>query len=600
VISESHAAEAAAHAPHRIRFAPADTLVFIIFLSVPLAISPVLGDQFTGVKWYVVELLAIVWVLLEGLARAATPSPGFVRRHARPLVALAGLTIVNSLRAGFEWAVEPLLARVTFVALAWCSYAYFSRNGLRMQAIQAALTVSSIVVIAAGLAQVLGVTRAMGIEPLLGLTASDGRSATFGNVNMAAQFVGFALTVFVAHRAQRARAPRWRSLTSDVLVATGLGYVFAVGSRSTMLAVAAAFAIIAVVTGRRGVGTASRRPLLVAAVAVSLIGVAWSTGRLPVAPLVGAAFHPLKGESLRLRTRLWKETAELVRDHPLGVGSGNFVHAFLPYQLLDERLRSEAVVYRSPHNELLRALSEEGVLWCALAGYLLVSLGAAVRRQAQARHWPRAAVVVAGGTAFLAVESMFQFPFAMAFGCLAAAMLLGLALSFLETNDRPAATPPVGWRPAARLATIAAALVGAFALARLVQSDYLTGPDAGRPHQACEINPRNLRACLDAAWLDARAGDRPAARIRIARVLDRSPYYYPAIKLLADDSLSQGDARAGCFHLWIYDSWFDGRSSEHDRLSSLCDPALLESFRGHATVPGHERFPLTVPAGRAP
>lgn len=498
---------------------------------------------------------------------------------------------------------EPLLARVTFVALAWCAYAYFSRNGLRTQAFQAALTVSSIVVIAVGLAQVLGLTRAVGLEPLLGLTASDGRSATFGNVNIAAQFVGFALTLLVAHRAHRARAPLWRSLTSDVLVATGLGYVFTVGSRSAMLALAASFAVIAVLTRGRGVGVASRRPLFVAAVvAVSLIGVAWSTGRLPGSPPFGAADHPLKAESLRLRTHLWKGAAELVRDHPLGVGSGNFLHAFLPYQLRDERLRSEAIVYSSPHNELLRALSEEGVLWCALAGYLLLRLGAAVRRQARARHWPLPAVIVAGGTAFLAVESAFQFPFAMAFGCLSAAVLLGLALSFLETDGRPAVAEPVAWRPAARLATIAAALVGAFALARLVRSDYLTGtaaPDAARPHEACQLNPRNLRACLNAAWLDARAGNRQDARVRAAAILDRSPYYYPAIKLLADESLAQGDVRAGCFHLWIYDSLFDGRSSEHDRLSALCDPALLDAFRGRAAVPGYERFPLTIPAGPA-
>jgi hypothetical protein len=604
VINEPHAAEVATRASHQTRLGPADILVFVGFIGIPLAVSPVLGDQFTGVKWYVLELLAIVWVLIEVLARKATPSPGFVRRHAKPLVALAGLTIVNSLRGGLEWAVEPLLARGTFVALAWCAYAHFSRNGLRTQAIQAALTVSSIVVIAVGLAQVLGLTRAMGLEPLLGLPAGDGRSATFGNVNMAAQFVGFALTVLVAHRAaHRAPAPRWRSLASDVLVATGLGYVFAVGSRSAMLASAASFAVIAVLTRRRGVGVASRRPLFVAAVvAVSLIGVAWSTGRLSGAPPFGAADHPLKAESLRLRSRLWKEAAELVRDHPLGVGSGNFAHAFLPYQLQDERLRSETIVYSSPHNEPLRALSEEGVPWCALAGYLLLQLGAAVRRQARARPWPLAAVIVAGGTAFLAVESAFQFPFAMAFGCLGAAMLLGLALSFLETDGGPAVTQRLGWRPAARLATIAAALVGAFALARLVRSDYLTGtdaPDAARPHEACQLNPRNLRACLNAAWLDARAGNRQDARVRAAAILDRSPYYYPAIKLLADESLAQGDVRAGCFHLWIYDSLFDGRSAEHDRLSALCDPALLDAFRGRAAVPGYERFPLTIPAGPA-
>ena len=107
----------------------ADILVAFLLFAVPLAVSPVLGDQFTAVKWYVLECVAIVWVLVEAFASPRAPWPDFVKRHAAALIALVALSIANGMRSGLAWAVEPLLARAAFLALAGCSLAYFSRNG---------------------------------------------------------------------------------------------------------------------------------------------------------------------------------------------------------------------------------------------------------------------------------------------------------------------------------------------------------------------------------------------------------------------------------------------------------------------------------------
>jgi hypothetical protein len=562
-------------------------------------VSPLLGDQFTAVKWYVLELLAIAWALVEVARRRPAPSSGFLRRRAAALIALAGLTLVGSLRPGLGWAAEPILARGAFVALFFCFHAHFRRRGNDTRAIRAALGIGLAIVTALGLAQAFGSTRALGLEPLFGLTSGDGRSATFGNANMAAQFVGFAVAVLVAGRVVRAR-PESRSIAvaHDTLIVAGLGYVVIAGGRSAMLAVAAAFVVVATLAGVRG-----RRVVLRPVIAAALLA-------LPVAAigaldhegspgLLAGIEHPLKKESLRLRARLWQRTVELIRDRPLGAGSGNFLHAFLPYQLRDERLRSEAVVYSSPHSEPLRALAEEGVVWCALAAWLLAGLAAAVARRARAERWPPTAVVLAAGGAFLAVESVFQFPFGMAFGCLAAAALLGLAVSWVDGGGA-AATPLRTRASVVRLLALAGLLLAAAALGRLVASDYLAataGPRGRWTHRACALNPRHVRACLASAWLEARAGRRQRARLRLAAILDRSPYYYPAIELLAEESLAQGDARAGCFHLWIYDRLFDGRSSQHERLAARCDPSLLETFARNVRVPGYERFPLAVPAG---
>lgn len=570
-----------------------DVLAFLTLIAIPLAVSPVLGDQFTAVKWYVLELLAIVWVLVEAFSCRSAPWPDFVKRHAPALIALALLSLVNGLRSGPAWAVEPLLARATFVALAWCFFAYFTRNGKSTHAIRPALTAALVVVIGLGLAQTLGITRWLGWEPLLGLTSGDGRSATFGNANMAAQFVGLALTLIVAEGAGDARHTGWsRQWLRDALVAAGLAYLYLLGSRSAMLALASALVVVAVRARRNGIRSVLRPVAVAALLGAGAIVATWAVGAGRPS-LLGGADGELKSRSVAFRLRVWQRSSDLIRDRPLGAGSANFVHAFLPYQLRDERLRSEAVVYTHPHNELLRALAEEGIFWCALAGYLLIKLTAAVCARARREGWETGGGVLAAGATFLAVECAFQFPFSMAFGSFVAALLLGLALSFVHAGfgEGSSASPTRLWT-ATRGSAVAFALAAAVVWGRLVVSDYRT---IEAPRRACELNRRNLRACLTAAWLDARAGFGNDARVLLADVLERSPYYHPAIKLLAEESLSQGDARAGCFHLWVYDRLFGDRSSEHQRLVEACAGRLLDSFRNEVDVPGYERFPLTVP-----
>jgi hypothetical protein len=549
-------------------------------------------DSFSSAKWYALAAIAVLWLCVISIGSSSVPS--FIHQHGWVVAALAALTIANSLRSGLAWSLEPLLGRLTFVALTACAYATFVRSGGDTRPVARALALPLTLVVIIGLAQVAGLTQVWGLEPLFGLRGGDGRSATFGNANMAAQFVGFGAVFVLAHAAASTR-PRRRSamLAGGVLIVASVIYIVLVGARSALLAFCTAVTVIAVLfpTTRWRWPRSSRAAAAGVLAAVLVAGTAAS----------GAFRTPLKAESLRLRAALWVETLKLIRDHPLGVGSGNFLHAFLPYQLADDRLRSEDVVYTSPHNELLRALAEEGVLWVALAAWLLWHLAVALRRRTRVDHWPRPAVVAAAGGAFLAVEALFQFPFALASGCLAAAAVLGLALSIVDGQDATDAQANAHRRaaPLARAAAIALAAVGIVALARLAWSDYLItarAADVGAQARACELNPRNLRACVDASWRHASEGHRRRARMRLAQVLDRSPYYFPAIRLLADESFTNGDERAGCFYAWIYDALFAGRSSLHDALDARCAPALRSAFAAELAVPGYQRFPMTVPA----
>jgi hypothetical protein len=276
-----------------------------------------------------------------------------------------------------------------------------------------------------------------------------------------------------------------------------------------------------------------------------------------------------KASSIQLRLAVWADTLAMIRDHPLGVGTGDFEHAFLPYQARGRLQPQEEVVFRGPHNEYLRLLAEDGVLFCAVAAGLAALL--AVRgRRSPARSPGLRTLVVAWGT-LLAVEAAFQFPLALAFGALAASMTVGAALAGVETGSPP---------PASRVPWIAGGtLAGALLLAaslRVAASEYLyvnAPDDLGSQRKACALDPRNLPACVTAAWLEVRAGDAPAAKARLAAVLGGAPHYPPALKLLGEIAALEGDDAEACRRLEEYDALFRGRSSVHASAEQACAEA---------------------------
>jgi len=103
-----------------------------------------------------------------------------------------------------------------------------------------------------------------------------------------------------------------------------------------------------------------------------------------------------------------------------------------------------------------------------------------------------------------------------------------------------------------------------------------------------------LAACVTAAWLQGRAGEVTTARATLVRVLERSPYYFPAIKLLGEQALARGERQSGCRYLWIYDEMFRRASGVHHLLGRYCEPAWFESFRATIPMPHYGAFPLAA------
>jgi len=499
----------------------------------------------------VLEVLAAVWLAVERIANGSRELPSFLRRHGPLLAALAVASLANSLRHGAGWAVEPLVARVSLVAIVLSAYGCFRRTGLRLDALRGSVALSAAIVVSIGLLQMAGV------NPLPWLSGGDQRSATFGNVNMAAQFLGMAVVVALS----APPAVGLARLVRELSIAGGLAYVALAGTRSVALALGAALLVLAV--ARRLPIALFARTAVLAGLLVALL-VAAPSSRPSASDLEAS-----KQTSARMRLAVWVDTLALVRDHPFGVGAGGFEQAFVPYALGGRSRPGEGLVFRSPHNELLRLVAEEGFLGAGLALTLLFLLARELHRHSGFGSWRSdTGALLASVSAFLVVESIFQFPFALAVPSLLACVLLGLALALLE----PAAgaleqTPAPRVGVAARAGDVVCLLVAAaivLGLARMAIADYLfTNRRDDRPslERACALDPRRLDACVEAAWRHSQDSDHGAAQARLRAVLAVSPDYLPAIKLMAEDLFAQGRPAVACGYARAYDALLRGQGS---------------------------------------
>jgi O-antigen ligase len=541
----------------------------VLFLLVPLVVSPGLTDPFTSVKCHLLAAIAASWLVAERFLCSSRGLPRVVIRAWPAWAAIAGSVCIGSLRHGADWAVRPLNARAAFVALALASFWHFRRTRLRVGPLRAATLAAAAIAVGLGLAQFAG------LDLLPWLAGGDNRSATFGNVNMAAQFVGLALVVLLAAPPQEPGSVRRLAtgIATEVFAGAALAYLWLAGARSVGLAFGAAV----VVLWRAGRITA---PLLLrmGAAAAVLAGFVLGIAPTPTGPL-----HPSvrtsKRASAEWRLAVWSDTIGLIREHPAGVGAGNFEQAFIPYALAGRSKPGDATVFRSPHNEYLRLVAEEGIAGALLLLALLVVLARELHRSPAIARWrSEPGVLIASSSAFLLVEAFFQFPFELAFPSLLSAVLLGLALACTEAPTDPASTSLSGpSRPGLRRLGDAASMLLALGigvgLVRVAVAEGLvasSGGDVAALERACALDPRRLEACVEAAWLRSRAGEHATARQALRSVLERSPSYFPAIKLLGEDLLSVGDRAAGCRHLRRYDEMFGGHSSAHERVRESC------------------------------
>jgi len=499
---------------------------------VPLLVAPAAKESFRLPK-----LLAGEWLGLASLLPLAFRLHGVERARWRDLLGVRALVAVVPLlllaTLGLATSRHPLHLREALADL-WIGAACLvgwsvGLSRPRLLRLLAGLLVPAALLALVGILQFHGLYRPLAFEG----EASAGRFALTslaGNPGDLGAYLVlpclFGQWLLLRERQGRHRGP--------VLVGTAAALslcLYALAATQTISALAALALGSLVFWGV----LAPRRFLLPAAAAFGLVVVltfAVAPLRARVAQKAGQLAHGDWNGVLTGRLDGWRAAVWMLGEHPLaGVGQGAYRTEFAPAKLalLDRGvpffLSQLDVNFFNAHNEILEVGADLGVPGLLALGWgLWIFLGALRRRTAGADRW--IAALAWGGTAALALLSLFQFPFRIALVAFPALLFL----AWVFTGSDPATTEETatteragvsgrafGWGLAAVLA-VALVLQGSRWYDRLegsrllLQVELVTRSAAAAGHAPSTLLPTHLDLLARAAALDPAEVEIPLAR----------------------------------------------------------------------------------------
>lgn len=346
---------------------PAQVLLLLLLLAVPIAFSADTADRFTEIKWSILQLvipflLALVLLAIGPIARGLVKAPMFV-----PAVIYVACNFVSILFAtNRAWAARSAVNQAYMLGLFVASYALAATGLSARKALIAIVIASSIV-------SLLGVIQ---YHELLGqrrLADSYGElqtPSTIGHNNFAAAYVIMAIPATIALLIS--------VKTVFGVSAVGLGlavqlyYLLLTASRGGWMGFGVSMLFWAIwgLLSRRKRSKAVREksawphkamivvlPIVTAAVVLILASP-------PTHDLVtgkAASTTDLSDKPIQFRLLTWKSTLAMIADHPMGVGLANYEMRYPEYRSVEEhRMTGRFRKVKRTHNEYLQTAAEQG------------------------------------------------------------------------------------------------------------------------------------------------------------------------------------------------------------------------------------------------
>ncbi len=498
-------------------------------------------------KWLGVAFLAFVSFAAWAFRREIVV-PNFQRWETFGLGILF-LSILTSMFWFHGWYVDlSLIDRWSFFLLVFFAWLSF-RAGLQWKDFFSPLVAAVIIVSIYGLYQLVEV----GFPGEMPYTKVG---SFFGHSNNAAQFVGMGILLLWAC----AEGRKYPAIASTVL---GLAYLYLSRGRSALLAFGLASGV-AILIHRKKV------PWKVVALggivfAVLAIGIQVGKG-FSFTDIVQAKIFQEKPSMVTYRADVWKQTLEMIRVRPFGVGVDKFAYRFVPFHQKGKTVSVDHIAL-SPHNEFLRYPAEDGIplsiLFFAITVYLIHRWVRSTPADERRPFYPF--------FVFFVFEAFFQFPFQNPLPAYFTAIFVGWILYRSWETRVVAQRIPV----APIFVLVFFVLFSKVAVSR----KFETSGSAAWAQISCSWVPSNWQACLNYSRLlmnnPAQLSD---ARKVIEGVLERDPANFTATRHLAVVAFRQGRLLEGCFHSWSYDYVFGGVSDIRTSYQQNCPKKFRDYF----------------------
>jgi O-antigen ligase len=539
---------------------------FFLMSILPVTVSKQFSQSFTTPKWvliYVCGVLSLIQIFIKGKFYLPQFSP---RQKILASLLITSL-LLNFFREGFDLYSTSTLNRLSFWLLVCHGVSVFSsfkkaEDSCRL--IIYLLVFPVFLVITGALCQILGY-----FFDLINLDVNFLRVSTFGNKNILAEFLGFSLVLFLAFIDSNDLKLKY---SLKVLSAALMVYLYFLECRSVFLAllVTCAFLLIR----KRLKFRTLQEILCYAAVLFALLhlpkpgfttinNVSQIKSEFPW--LLSTITDPTgRSFSLFERINFWKASWEMIQDHPWGIGSDRFDYAFLPYKMQFMSLR-EMAIEKSPHNEYLRFLSEEGLWVCFLGCILIMSLFYQGGRAAQANKNHAAWDFFLCFVIFYAIQALFQFPLENPFPFLLGSLMTAFffvhlypSLSIIKLKRAFLIAPLVLYSTFAGAISLAHYYVG-------------TAPsDLEKMKMATWLDPSNWHAALYSMENTFLRREYEETLRQAINELTKRPYNFPALYWKGSSEYSLGLISQACGTFSLYDDLFEGNSRHHAYFEEIC------------------------------
>lgn len=505
--------------------------VFAVFFLLPLAVSPLTRDIYTIIKWKIVHLFVIFALFQLGIIHRHLPRLLVNKTFMIACFGILGLWGFEYYFHSIPFVSDVTIDRIGFLVLTLFFMRSFKQSPQTMNTISYALIASMICFAASLLLQNI-----ISFSEFFQGTSMHGRLRyTFGNENMAAQFFG--LSILAAFRMVFFQKRMASKIFFCFLFCFFSLFLAKIGCRSIVIGAGLGCTFYGLMQLKT-----YRKPLLVSGLIAGLIAI----------PLLLS----LRPETVHHRLDMWKNAINIAKDYPLGIGRNKFGFYHVLYQEQDQiSPRSEGLIERTPHNELLKYTAEEGWLFILLIFTLIGSFIYSARLSIfQSFQTNEKTHLIGAFALLLLVESVLQFPFELALPYLMITVVLGYFLSLASLNQSKPLPLFISLPLLGTFATISW-FVGVGDLAHGAKRF-----DSSFVEEACHRTPYAWRTCeIHTSHLLQQKQYEKA----IEHVLDHlalRPYNFLNLYQLGHAYMVTGQKNLACKFAWFYDRLFYHKS----------------------------------------
>lgn len=393
---------------------------------------------------------------------------------------------------------------------------------------------------------------------------------TFGNINLSSEFIGFSLA-FQFGFLFRAWQKKQKSRPLNLLAALSLTYIYITNCRSVFIG---SFLIIifSMILNRK----MFKENIKIIILAVVFV---FSIKKIILFLYPDMIFITFVEKGSSARWLIYTNTLQMILENSLGVGVGQFEYASLPYLGSLFPTLNEWLLFSTPHDEFLRYLAEDGIIFSVSVFLFFISL--------LYFSWKEIKKVVISQPhivcffIMLFTQALFQFPLLDPLPYFMTALMVGYFFYLL-----PIGKLKYELKQAPRVALIginglATFLIVAFFSAKYISLNYPYNEFLNK--LACSYGNRNWLACLNVSHSYLSKADYDKAESYAVRTLEWQPLNYQGLKLLGFSHLYRGNRRKACQLFHKFDSLFQNQSSLHKVILEECtsiEAPLALSYSG--------------------